>query len=234
MKTRHTLIDCYFPLTASACILVLGTLFLSGCATPAGKSATAKTSFQVDNVFTRQSSLPPGLRRVLVLPLAGNKSNNEFAEGCKMLDPILLTELTRAEDFEVVPASPESLEHSTGQPTWSSTEALPSDFFQVVRRLYLCDAVMFCELTAFRPYPPLVIGWRLKLVDVHTQNILWSADEVFDASQPGVLSTSWRTLLTGNQTEADWTIRNSPRLFGQNAADQLFATLPKPVNLLKF
>jgi len=52
-------------------------------------------------------------------------------------------------------------------------EILPPDFLDSLQRVYGCDAVLFCELSTFRAYAPLAVGWRMKLVDVRTRQILW-------------------------------------------------------------
>ena len=113
-----------------------------------------------------------------------------------------------------------------------------------------CDAVLFCQLTSYKPYVPLAIGWRLKLVDVQTQKVLWEADEVYDASDAAVarnaqqfqkkqqnVSGTSKTLakrawdLLNRETPSDlddqWDILNSPRYFGQFAAVTSLESLPK-------
>jgi hypothetical protein len=86
---------------------------------------------------------------------------------------------------------------------------------------------MFCELTRFRPYPPLAVGWRMKLVDVRTREILWAGDDIFDAGHPAVLrSAEQYSRRYQNAGPGDWAIGRSPRRFGQYAAAQVFTTLP--------
>jgi len=105
---------------------------------------------------------------------------------------------------------------------------LPGEFFESLQRTYGCDAVLFCQLTVFQAYAPLAVGWRFKMVDVRTRQILWVADEVFDAGQRSVLNGARRYDLSNFKSrESDgWGIRNSPRQFGQYAAARLLATLP--------
>jgi hypothetical protein len=52
---------------------------------------------------------------------------------------------------------------------WTGAESMPTNFFPTLQRRTGCDAVLFCELTEFKAYPPLVMGWRFKLVDVRTR-----------------------------------------------------------------
>src|ERR1035441_7903692 len=39
---------------------------------------------------------------------------------------------------------------------------------------------------------PLAVGWRLKLVDARSGQIIWSVDELFDAARPGVFRAAQR------------------------------------------
>jgi hypothetical protein len=202
------------------------------------------------NVFLSSPALPENVRRVLVLPLTCESSRTELLDGCEMLDPILETELVKAKKFEVVPAGSAVLDSLTGQSAWTGGEILPSHFFDSLQRFYGCDAVLFCQLTTFCAYSPLSVGWRLKLVDVHTQKIIWAVDEAFDAGDPAVAKDAEQfqkqqqnvhgktgSLLHSLVKYADrqppvalddqWSILNSPRYFGRYSAFKLLQTLPK-------
>jgi len=108
---------------------------------------------------------------------------------------------------------------------------LPPDFFDSLREVYACDAVLFCQLTVFRAYKPLAVGWRLRLVDARTRQTLWEADELFDAGQQAVLNGAmhYQRAELRNQVpgEGGWLIQNSPRQFSQYAAAQVVETLPR-------
>ncbi|MEJ0091156.1 MAG: hypothetical protein WDM80_15610 [Limisphaerales bacterium] len=85
-------------------------------------------------------------------------------------------------------------------------------------------------MTTFRAYTPLTIGWRMKLVNVHTRQIIWAADEVFDAkAADGVgawLVEQGRQLITPEFSD-EWAVLNSPSRFGRYSAARLLATLPE-------
>jgi hypothetical protein len=202
-----------------------------------------------DNVFVSAPVLPASLKRVLLLPLAYEDSQAELSSGCEMLYPVLQAELIKTKRFEVVTASPQTIQGLTGQAGWTGGEVLPVDFFSSLQRVYGCDAVLFCELTSFRAYPPLMIGWRMKLVEVSTQKILWSADVVYDASDSAVTKSAqefqkqqegierpktffrrvwtWLDRRAEPVTDDPWTVLNSPRYFGQFSAAKLLQTLPE-------
>ena len=94
-----------------------------------------------------------------------------------------------------------------------------------------CDAVIFPELTQYRPYAPLVIGWNLKLVSLKNQQILWAIDEVFDAGDIAVANGARRYQMrreAANPALAESRqILTSPRVFGQYTAETVLDTLPE-------
>jgi hypothetical protein len=230
--------------------LFLAAIIFIGCA-PAGKSAglfggDAKS----DNIFVAAPVLPTHVKRIILLPLAHDNSQVDLASGCEMLTPVLQAELIKTKRFEVISADVKTIQATTGQPTWTGAEALPPDFFGSLQRVYGCDAVLFCQLTTFHAYVPLAIGWRMKLVDVATQKIIWSADVVFDASEPAVSKSAqefekqqrgtaekpqnifnrivaWLNREPAPATDEPWTVLNSPRYFGQFSAMKLLQTLPE-------
>ena len=185
------------------------------------------------NVFLRSPVLPADLHRVAVLPLTSESQGENLSEGCEALAPVLLDEVVKTRRFEVVSVNAETLRSGSGRLAWTGTEALPSGFFDSLQREYGCDALLFCQLTTYHPYSPMLIGWRLKLVDAHTHQILWSADEVFESRPkgPGVVSDALEFLYPHDKHLAaegkQWAEAHSPRQFGRYAVAQLLRTLPE-------
>jgi hypothetical protein len=205
-------------------------LLFSGCATPERTASQSKSDDHPENIFNSRLVLPASLHRVVVLPLACEEPGSVLSESCEVLQPVLLEELIRVKKFEVVSVSPEILRRRTGRSDWTGVEILPADFLSLLQREYGCDAVLFSELTTFRGYSPLTIGWRMKMVDVHTRQIIWAADEVFDAkAAAGVgawLVRQGRQLVIPEFTD-EWAVLNSPTRFGRYSAARLLATLPE-------
>ncbi len=214
--------------TTTRLALLAACALLAGCATQARNLGVLAPEYRPENVFSYPRNLPIGLQRVAVLPLACQELDANLPEGCTALNPVLLAELAKLKKFEVVAVNRENLRSRTGRSSWTGTEVLPVEFFDSLQRTYGCDAVVFCQLTVFHAYAPLAIGWRFKMVDTRTRQILWAADEVFDAGQQTVLNAAYHyQASTLRPAEPDgWSIRNSPRQFGQYAAARLLATLP--------
>jgi hypothetical protein len=191
-----------------------------------------------DNTFQATPVLPVELRRVVVLPAAWEGSKSDLSSGGETLEPILLAELLKTRRFEVVAVDPEDLRGLTGRLSWTGEEILPVDFFDSLRRVYGCDAVLFFQVTLYQAYAPLSVGWRMKLVDARTHQILWAVDEVFDAAQPAVLNQArlfhavgaWSLL---RDSATDWQTDNSPRVFGRYALAKTLSTLPNRKDMIK-
>jgi hypothetical protein len=189
-----------------------------------------RRDYRPNNVFAFPAKLPLEFRRVAVLPVAAGATESSLADGSAALGPVLYDQLVKTKRFEVVSVDPASLRRGTGQSAWAGTETLPTDFLGFLRREYDCDGVLFAELTSYHAYAPLAIGWRLKLVDARSGQIIWAADEVFDATQPSVQRAAERF---ENQHihwpfvhEENWQALNSPRQFGRYAIATLLGSLP--------
>jgi hypothetical protein len=215
-------------LAAGSCAVLA--LTLTGCQTVGMRPVSLITPYKPENVFLAKATLPVDIKRVAVLPLACSSQRADMLDGRSVMDPILIAQLIDTKKFEVVSVSPDELERETGQAYWGGDELLPADFFSKLRKAYDCNAVMFCQLTEYRPYPPLAVGWRLELVDARTRDILWAGDEQFDAGKPGVIAGAVRyeeenqNIFGSDPT--GWRTLNSPRDFGQYAIADLLSTLP--------
>ena len=215
---------------AASAALVACTL-VTGCHTVATPSdVLLGKGYQPQNIYTESAALPKNIRRVAVLPLVCDESDSVANEGRATLEPVLMSELIKTKKFEVVSSDGAFLKNRTTSAVWNSEETLPPDLFALLREDSACDAVLFARLTVFRAYPPLAIGWRLRLVDAETGRTLWAADEVFDGGQPSVGDGARRHQLTEERdpygVPNEWFIQNSPAKFGQYTAAKLFATLP--------
>lgn len=217
--------------------LAVGSVFaclccmLTGCHTVATPSdVLLGKGYQPQNVYTEKGALPKNIRRVAVLPLVCDENNTVMVEGRAALEPVLVNELIKTKKFEVVSTDGAFLQNRTSRSAWNGEEALPPDLFALLHENSACDAVLFSRLTVFRAYPPLAIGWRLRLVDAETGRTLWAADEVFDGGEPSVTDGARRHQLAEEHdpygVPNEWFIENSPSKFGQYTAARLFATLP--------
>lgn len=212
---------------------LLATMTFSGCQTTGLSPLAWSAGYKPDNIFKRSNLLEANVKRIVVLPIVATDSRSGLAEARESLHPVLLAELMKTKRFEVLSASPKQLDQKTGRQVWSAADVLPSNFFEILRESYGCDAVLFAELTEYRAYAPLAVGWRFQLVDARTKYPIWAGDELFDARKPEVLAAVRRSAgATGSwawqseESGSDWVLLHSPKRFAEYAAAQMFDTLP--------
>ena len=217
-------------LPSALCLLPLAAL-LSGCETPGAATVDWHPPYKPDDIFLAAARLPVGLKRIVVLPLACDARQTNLVAGRDALEPVLFAELIKAKRFEVVQISREELRRLTGRADWAGVEVLPANMIDSLKTESGCDAALFCELTEYRAYPPLAVGWRLKLVDVRQKKTLWAGDEHFDAGNPAVLAGARYYQRHGqvilDDSSGGWLAANSPRRFGEYSIDSMLATLPE-------
>lgn len=203
----------------------------TGCHTVATPSDLVRgKGYQPQNIYSESPVLPKNIRRVVVLPLVCDENDTIMNDGRATLEPVLLSELIKTKKFEVVTSDGAFLKNRAGRADWASEETLPPDLFTLLRENSACDAVLFARLTVYRAYPPLQVGWRLRLVNAETGRTIWSADEVFNGGEPSVKDGARRHQLIADRDPSgapeEWFIQNSPVKFGQYTAASLFTTLP--------
>ncbi len=202
---------------------------LAGCASTGGGGSADGRSALPANVYRQSSILPASLKRVAILPLHVIGQDPTLNDGRDALEPIVHAELLRCARFELVPVARENLRQWTGRTGWAYTDALPRDLFSRVTKETGCDAVMFCQLTHYKPYPPVAIGWRMHLVDPSGPTIVWAVDEIFEGSQDSVAGPARsyykRHFATPTGAEPQ-SILASPRRFGQFTLSCVVDSLP--------
>jgi hypothetical protein len=204
---------------------------LASCQAAPPDPSVSRRDFRPDNVFASPAKLALNFRRIAVLPMAAETAGSDLPAGCAALTPVLWEQLIKTKKFEVVAVDAATLRRRTGQVNWTGAENLPPDFFAFLRREYGCDGVLFAELTTYHTYAPLAVGWRLKLVDTRTGQIVWSADELFDATRREVARAAQQFERPRPRLpflhEENWVAINSPRQFGRYSAAALLETLPE-------
>jgi hypothetical protein len=210
-------------------VLGIALLLCGGCAENAAMRRAMAKPYQPANVHRSSPTLPAQLRRVAMLPVTAAPDHAAQA-GVRSLEPVLAAEFRKRGAFELIVVSGADLRAWSGREAWRRTEALPATLFARIREATACDAVLFSDLSTFRPYPPLAVGWHLSLVDVETQADYWAIDEVFDAGSPEVIVAAqqyYQAELAQPSVQLDSAaILNSPRRFGQYSAAAAVATLP--------
>jgi hypothetical protein len=204
---------------------------LVSCQSTPMQTSVFRRDFKPDNIFVYPPRLALEFRRVAVLPIAAAANEGDLPAGCEALAPVLIEQLVKTKKFEAVTVDGDFLFARTGRTAWTGRETLPPNFFGDLRREYDCDGVLFAELTTYRAYAPMAVGWRFKLVDARTHQVIWASDELFDASQADVRRAAVKfeenAPILPFVADNDWAMLNSPRRFGRYTAAALFDTLPE-------
>lgn len=174
------------------------------------------------------ASLPPELRRVVLLPVSGGDTMTpETAAG---LDPVFAAALQRRMRFEVVPVSRAWCRRYFGADDFSSAAALPHDFLARLGEDHAADAVLFIDVTAYRDHRPLALGVRAKLATVTGPRLVWSYDEILSNASPAVAASAQaRARAIGSASlpvDLSPSALQSPSRFAAYVADAVFGTLP--------
>jgi hypothetical protein len=204
-------------------------IFAGGCQTKSLTDPILGPGYSATNVFRKEAVLPATLRRVAVLPLSYNESDAATVSGEQLLEPVFEAELKKTSRFETVFVKPAQLQLWSGRERWDDFDELPPELLRVLGEKTGCDGVLFARLTHFKAYPPIIVGWRMKLVALDA-DILWSADELFDAAEERVSNSARRfsrgRVKSNPALEDSRSILLAPSSFGQYTAHEVFQTLP--------
>lgn len=211
-------------------ILAIG-LILAGCQTSKPSLPELGARFEPKNVYRAIDALPGNLQRVVLMPVTLSTPDLATLDHRNQLAQILEEELRKTHRFEVIKATPEELRRGFGKDAFSAGEPLPADLLTRIQSAHSADGVIFAQLASYRPFPPVAIGWELRLVTADQGGTLWSVDETFDASQAEV-ARSARDYFRGHHTGASeladpQSDLRSPSRFCRYTAQAVWQTLPK-------
>lgn len=202
---------------------------VSGCMHPGAEDPARVGPFFTPANHVGETSLG-GIRRVVVLPVwVGQDTPPESAA---QLDEVFIAALQRENRFEVVTMSREECRTRFRAEALLSTSALPPDFLGKLKTEYAADAVLFVDLTTFRPYKPIALGIRAKLASTTNSRLIWSFDNLFASDDPTVANSARHHFIDRDRSvPADLTpaVLMSPSRFAEYAATAMFDTLPPVV-----
>ena len=210
-------------------LLASATVVLSSCMVPPANDAARTGPFYKPTNFTGEAHLPANVRRIVLLPIAGGKVAT--SETVTALDAVFTTALQKQNRFEIVPMTRADCLQRFQAEEFPSVGVLPANFISRLKREYAADAVMFVDLTVYKPYRPLALGVRAKLATLEDNvRLIWTFDNVYSASDGAVANSARAHFLESDRggIPADLTpsVLQSPGQFAAYVASDMFSTLP--------
>jgi hypothetical protein len=218
-----------FRTSAAFAAGLLVMLSAAGCTTKQVNAINDEGSVYTPRNITGPVRWPEDIRRVAVLPVAdatGALPQNFVTT----YDAPWLAALQQSQRAEFVPVDRPTYARWTNAPRPPvSTSALPADWASRIAAGTGADAAMLVDVTLCSPYSRLSLGLRAKLVRFDTGEVVWAADESFDAADPEVARAARRHAragLMGREADA-LAVLQSPSKFAAYAADAILSRLPR-------
>ena len=171
--------------------------------------------------------LPTHFNRVVVLPCFYSDQDSPILD---YVDEVFHQELSQERIFETLRLSPEQMKEHFGVERVASNLPLPENFLMRLEELTAANGVLFVDIDSYRPYRPLALGVRSKLVDLKTGEFMWAIDETFDSGHADVIAG---TKVFQNQSQVraisaktSGSVMHSPRIFAKYVASSCFSTMP--------
>jgi uncharacterized protein YceK len=212
--------------TLAAALLVA----LNGCASVPkliDQAAGEQGPYYAPSNYRGEGRLPADVQRVAILPVYGGDVTEP--EAIAALDAVLLKALQDQTRFEVVVLSREECRRMFGADAYASVGALPHGFLDKLAQRLAVDAVLFTDLTVYRGYRPLTLGFRAKLAGVRDVRLIWAFDEVFSADDQRMRNSIRSFYRRSDQSAPSDPVPaalQSPVRYAAVAADLMFRTLP--------
>lgn len=183
--------------------------------------------FTPSNLYPTER-LPAYLTRIAVLPCHYSDQDSALLQ---YADETFQQELAGQRLFETVVVTPAKMKALFGTSRVYSAEELPENFLPTIAAATGANGVLFVDLHAYRPYRPLALGVRAKLVDLRSADFLWAIDETFDSARAEIQNSAnlfQRESQVHNLSgRTGGSVLSSPRAFAKYVAATTFSTLPE-------
>ncbi len=164
------------------------------------------------------------IRRVLLLPFEYTVDREAIIDE---VTEAFAVELRKTGNFEVVAPQENNATATTGHEIWIRG-SITLNTLLTLRKKYEVDAIVFGNITHYRPYEPMLLGVKVGMISTDTGAVVWSADGVFDSNENEVAELVKRYFETTHQKSAlyGWKlILLSLRRYSQFVANQITETL---------
>lgn len=198
--------------------LLLCSLAIIGC-TSTSPSRYSRLSYHKSDIFHNIY-----MGRVLLLPFEYNIDREAVIDE---VTEAFAVELRKTGNFEVI------------VPTGNKPILMPEDklwdkgtinlnILVNLRKKHDVDAIVFGNITHYRPYEPMLLGVKVGMISTDTGDVIWGADGVFDSNENEVAELVKHYFDSTHQKSAlyGWKlILLSMRRYSQFVANQITETL---------
>ena len=208
-------------------ILLFGVLAFSSCRKFEQEKVLARAEpFAPTNLYPVER-LPTYFNRVVVLPCYHADPDSPLLD---YIDNVFHQELAQERIFETIRMSTNQMRKLFGLERISSSSDLPENFLRTLEEQTGANGVLFLDLDSYRPYRPMSLGVRAKLVDLKSGEFMWAIDETFDAGHAGVIvgasMLQEKAQVRALSSKTSGSVLHSPRVFSKYIASTVFSTLP--------
>lgn len=172
--------------------------------------------------------IPTYFNRVAVLPCYHEDPNSELLN---YVDDIFHQELVQERIFETIRIHPKEMKVLFGKERFSSSKNLPDNFLRKLEEETRVNGVLFVDLDSYRPYRPMSLGVRAKLVDIKSGDFIWAIDETFDSGHASVIVGAGifqeASQVRALSAKTSGSVLQSPRIFTKYVASTCYKTLPR-------
>lgn len=208
-------------------VLSLLTVVFSSCRKFEQEKVVARAEpFTPTNLYPVER-LPAYFNRVVVLPCYHADPDSPVLI---YIDDVFHQELAQERIFETIRLSTDDMIKLFGSRRISSSSDLPENFLRTLDEKTGASGVLFVDLDSYRPYRPMSLGVRAKLVDLKSGEFMWAIDETFDAGHAGVMVGTalfqQKAQVRALSSKTSGSTLHSHRVFSKYIASTIFSTLP--------
>jgi len=112
----------------------------------------------------------------------------------------------------------------SSDPAWQKLDLEPVSSYSmekllVIRKQLRADAVLYGSITRYHPYPHLMVGLHLKMVDLRSGKLLWAIEQIWDSTDKLVerrMKKFHKEYMRSSYGPMDWELLiTSPRAFNK-------------------
>ncbi len=109
-------------------------------------------------------------------------------------------------------------------PAWQKLDLEPASSYSmeelsVIRKQLRADAVLYGSITCYQPYPHLMVGLHLKMIDLRSGKLLWAIEQIWDSTDKLVerrMKKFYKEYMRSTYGPMDWELLiTSPRAFNK-------------------